>query len=151
MLTTVDLSVLAGFEGRLSHTVEIGLTLTSDPRSRTLRQFCDDLAHHLTQLNVKVEKIEDDAPPAIRLTESLRYQAVPVGPELAPFLEALALLDQEPPTLPDRVLQHLDALQAPASVAVFIAPNCPHCPAAVRRLLPLAAAAGGVGIRLPLS
>ena len=74
----------------------------------------------------------DDGPGLVLRREgagTIRYQALPTGPELPPFLAALTGPTEE--------------LQAPpqaAELTVFIAEACPHCPRAV-----------GVAIRLALA
>lgn len=65
--------------------------------------------------------------------EAIHYQAVPEGPEAAPFLEALLALAGDPrrPEAPVRCA---------TSIEVFIAPSCPNCPQAVRAAIALAVA-----------
>jgi len=145
-VTPADVHALAAFEDRLSRTVEISLVLTADPRSEDLRRFCDTLCSHLPRLKVASADAQGPALPEIRLCDSIRYRAVPTGPELAPFLDALEWLDHGAPPLPAGLRGQLDALAVPASLEIYIAPGCRHCPATVRSLLPMAA--GGNGITL---
>lgn len=62
----------------------------------------------------------------------------PIGPELGPFLKALTWMFIEPEALPphpgltDRVF--------PAELKLYIAEQCPFCPAVVEKLVPLAIA-----------
>jgi len=143
-VTPADVDALAALNDRLSRTVEISLVLTADPRSDELRRFCDTLCRHLPRLKVATVDAPGQVAPEIRLNDAIRYRAVPLGPELAPFLDALEWLDHGAPLLPAGLRGQLDALEVPASIEIYIAPGCRHCPATVRSLLPLAAAGNGI-------
>lgn len=145
-MTPGELEVLAELGGRLSRSVEIVAPRGADARGAELRRFCEELGRHVPRLKVRTASADDDRTPAIRIGRSIRYRAVPLGAELAPFLDALAWHDHGPPPLNADVQRHLDTLPAPASLEVFIAPGCPHCPATVRTLLPLAAAERGIAL-----
>ena len=85
--------------------------------------------------------------PAILVGSRLKYQAVPLGPELGPFLDALAQQTDLAGVAPagDNALE---ALSIPAHLQVYIAPQCPHCPQTVRQLLPLIQANENVSISI---
>jgi hypothetical protein len=56
---------------------------------------------------------------------TVRYQAVPAGPELPPFVHALAALGgraEEPP---------FATVDGPLCLDVFVSPDCPNCPRSV--------------------
>ncbi len=67
---------------------------------------------------------------------TLRWQAVPEGPEAAPFLKALIGLSRG-----DGETGGVEA-----EIVVFIAPACPHCPRAVSSAIDVALSNGGVGV-----
>ncbi len=56
--------------------------------------------------------------------ENVRYQAVPFGPELDPFLELLVALSR-------RAQKPSHTQLAPATLQVMMAPTCPNCPRVV--------------------
>lgn len=68
---------------------------------------------------------------------TVRYLALPEGPEAAPFAEALSTLaGLNEARLPS--VSGLEGVKAPAHLMIFIAPACPHCPNAVRSALAIA-------------
>jgi len=68
---------------------------------------------------------------------AISYQAVPVGPEAEPFLDALkTLATGGAGTVPE--------LDQPSEIVVFISPDCPNCPHTVRAATQLAAVNRGV-------
>jgi len=70
----------------------------------------------------------------------MSYQAIPLGTELSPFLEALTLFNHKSPEIPDYIRQYLDKIRMPVELTLYVSQHCPFCPATVRQLLPLAAA-----------
>jgi hypothetical protein len=88
---------------------------------------------------IKISKVEADPldPPQIQIVSGLRYQAVPAGYELQPFLEALAAFESDSLKIAEPLKILLKKNKLPASLTVFIAPQCTFCPQMVRRLIPL--------------
>ncbi len=144
--TPGDQETLTRFNARLAGSLEIGLRLSADPRSADFRRFADAFARAAPRVKIKTENGREDALPQLRVSSAIRYRAVPLGPELPPFLDCLEWIARGQVPLGKGEKRLLDAIRSPASVDLFVAPRCPHCPAVVRRLLPLAAA--GKGIRL---
>ncbi len=131
-----------------SKTDEFDLELISDSSeaARLLTQFCDALKDFGPGIQIKKRSPDTDAEhPAILLGRRLRYQAVPLGPELEPFLGALenhlASPGADAAGIPD-----LDSLNIPAHLQIYIAPQCPHCPQTVKQLLPLIQANDNISI-----
>lgn len=75
---------------------------------------------------------------------NIHYLAIPEGPEVLPFIEALQALPagvaghQEPWT------RKLSGLRRPARLFVFMATTCPNCPRTVRAALQLSLVSHGV-------
>jgi len=67
----------------------------------------------------------------------VRYLAVPEGPEARPFHHALLQLAGISGYPQGAWCDELAAMAEPASIEVFVAPSCPHCPAAVDAALSL--------------
>ena len=62
----------------------------------------------------------------------IHYQALPDGPELPPFVEALLGPTQSSADTTAGWAERLSALTRPAELLVFVGATCPHCPGAVR-------------------
>ena len=120
--------------------LKLRLLQTADPQADDLARFCNALARLVPALRIVTE--DGDPLAAIQVRDNLLVHAVPLGPELEPFLEILdgtAL-----GTLSETHRERLAAMHLPAALRLFIAPDCPFCPAAVRMLAPLALAVPGI-------
>ena len=121
----------------LSKEVQIGLVESDHKKSRALRQFCDRLTQIVPKIIVNKEDGDTDEVPAIRIHKGLRYQAVPSGTEVAPFIEALKMLDLNTARIDETTNARLAKVELPTSLIIYVAPQCKFCPQAVRQLLPL--------------
>ncbi len=116
--------------------LEIRLTTADHPRTEQLREFCTWLADSCEMLTVSESPPADDELPALNLRQgAILYRAAPTGTELEPFLEALAG-DGDHGTF------------RAASLQIYVAAACPHCPAAVRALLPLIVPGGTLRLEI---
>ena len=122
----------------LSDTLQLGLILTGDKRDSELKNFCEALSHIVPQIHIRKEKDESYKAPMIQLGETLRYQAVPLGSELSPFLEALDILKGKSVQVPAQIGEPLSQIDLPATLRVYVSSQCHFCPATVRQLIPLA-------------
>ncbi len=109
-----------------------------DRRSFEFDAFLDDLVHMAPQLKLVTETIDPGQRPGMAIRENLIYHAIPAGLELAPFLEALSQAEGGPLTFDDFIGRHVEAVTLPADLRVFMGLQCPHCPAVIARLTPLA-------------
>lgn len=82
------------------------------------------------------------------LSGTIRYMALPTGPEMAPFVDLLQWLCGESAPLSVELASRLSSLQEDAEITVFIAQQCPHCPLAVREAARLAAASPRVTLQV---
>ena len=121
----------------LSKDVRIGLIETEHEKSALIRQFCDDLVQLVPKINVIEEEGDPDEVPAIKIHNGLRYQAIPSGTEVAPFIEALKMLDPATAQIDKTINDQLASVNLPTSLIIYVAPQCKFCPEAVRQLLPL--------------
>jgi alkyl hydroperoxide reductase subunit AhpF len=69
---------------------------------------------------------------------SIHYLALPEGREARPFVEAL--IAEGPASMEAKFTERLRALHRPVELYVFMAGECPHCPAAVQAANSLALA-----------
>jgi hypothetical protein len=89
------------------------------------------------KINVSHVEAEPLDPPQFLIGSRLRYQAVPAGHELPPFLEALAAHESGSLDIAEPLKILLEKNKLPASLTVFIAPHCIFCPQIVRQLITL--------------
>lgn len=108
------------------------------------RNFAHDLCETLTFFNLNiVSQVNDESGntfPYLSIfghdhREIARYYALPEGPEGEPFFEFILKLAKQNN---DEKSTALDGLNSETEITVFIAPTCPHCPAAVKIALDLA-------------
>jgi len=127
--------------------LELELINDGSAPSEALERFCQQLADCAPGLRIKKRRPDTDAErPAIVIGRRLQYQAVPLGPELAPFLEAAARQMRAPDDPAAAGAHALQALTVPAHLDIYIAPQCPHCPQTVGQLLPLIQANQNISI-----
>ncbi len=119
--------------------ITIGLTLTSDERSRAFQAFCDHLNRLAPKVRIKTENEPDAAFPEFRI-DNIRYQAIPSGKELRPFLSILSDKRNRVRNLSASMLEQLSRIEIPAPLKVYVTPHCPLCPGTVQKLLLLAMA-----------
>ncbi|MCP3951913.1 MAG: hypothetical protein GY697_06800, partial [Desulfobacterales bacterium] len=128
--------------------LELELISDQSEQAGVLEKFCTQLKDIAPEIKIKKRSPDSDAElPAILIGSRLKYQAVPLGPELGPFLEALTRQIDPADTAPAGV-NTLDALTIPAHLQVYIAPQCPHCPQTVGQLLPLLKANDNISISI---
>lgn len=122
----------------------ISLSLPENPHSPKFQEFCDDLSQALPGLQIVRDDDDESKVPTIRIGKNIRYQALPLGNELVPFLDALGdrLLNRE--RLSDTVQDFLGAVEIPAFLSVFVSSQCPFCPSTVRQLLEIAGTSDSV-------
>lgn len=112
---------------------------TGTAQDRPFLGFCDELSRLVPDLTVKQET-EDDLPrPTLHVSKQISYQAIPLGPELPPFLEALTGSGDNTASLPGPAAEIIKEIKVPALLKVYVTPHCPHCPAIVRQLIGLCA------------
>jgi thiol-disulfide isomerase/thioredoxin len=140
MLTSKDQSTIKAWNRSIGSERSIYLTLPDDPRSSEFQEFCDDLAREVPGLRVVRENEDEPDMPTIRIGKNIRYQALPLENELAPFLDALVDASEGKEQLADTVRDLLESVEIPAFLKVFVSSQCPFCPSTVRRLLQIAGA-----------
>jgi len=137
MFTPLEEEQIIKLNHQLSFDINIGLVASRHTSSRLFHEFCDGLTRLVPKIKISKVAADPQDPPQILIGNGLRYQAVPVGHELQPFLEALAALESDSLKLAEPFKILLKKNKLPASLTVFIAPQCTFCPQMVRRLIPL--------------
>jgi hypothetical protein len=129
-----DEEIITQWGERLQSPLTIKLYETSDPRTRQLEEFCEDLKRLAVQIKIVREEPAADPLPSIEVGSKVAYRAVPEGPELKPFLDLLGA-KKIPETLPaGSPTPPIEELKLPAHFELFIASQCPFCPQAVARM-----------------
>lgn len=137
MFSALEEKQILAFKHRLYRDIAIGIVDTDHKYSKVFQGFCDALIQLVPQIQITKEEGSPQQPPQIIIGDGLRYQAVPSGHELPPFLEALEALVSDTLKIPENVKNRLQKNHLPATLTVFIAPQCTFCPQAVRQLFPL--------------
>ena len=137
MFTPLEESQIIKLNHQLSHHISIGLVTSQHTSSKLFHEFCDGLSRLVPKIKISKVEAEPQDPPQILLGSGLRYQAIPTGYELQPFLEALAALESDSWKIAEPTKILLKKNKLPASLTVFIAPQCTFCPQIVRRLITL--------------
>lgn len=138
MITPEDKKAILRWKGKIEKDIPITLIFSDDRRkNEVLEEFCDTLTSLLPQFVIQTQKAEGEYTPAIKICDRLRYQAIPLGPELDPFMEVSILQGELSRNLSGSVQAALDEMRVPTILRLYIAPQCPFCPTAVRTLAPL--------------
>jgi glutaredoxin len=137
-ISAEDARIVRAWSAGVTSEIEIRFRRTNDRRSAQIESFLEALWMLAPSVRVVVDDENETEPPGIMLRDNLRFQAIPAGHELNPFLELLMagvdLRSGDPPEDPRGRLQ----LDWPATVRIYVSPHCPHCPLAVNLIAPLA-------------
>lgn len=88
---------------------------------------------------LRIERGENESGlPGLQLKKNIRFSALPLQKEFEPFIQALSYLGGSPPELPEGIQSKLDKINVPVMLKLYIALACPHCPAMVKNVIPLA-------------
>ena len=137
MFTQREKNQITDFNQRLNRDLTVGLLLSDNPISGTFQEFGNEFSRWAPRIRIKRQSGEPAELPQIQLGENLRYQAVPAGLELPPFLDALTGLASQTRQLTDPLKTRLQSNGLPANLTIVIAPHCAVCPQVVRRLISL--------------
>ncbi len=122
---------------RLSRDITISLTKSAHPSYPSFEDFCDNLRRLVPRIKIAKGADSPEKPPQIVIGNGLRYQAVPAGLELPPFMDALSEFGSDTSKAGMQAKNLLKKEKLPATLTLFIAPQCGFCPAVVRQLMPL--------------
>ena len=115
------------------------LSQTDHAEQKTFDAFALALAGLAPQITM--EQGENAPLPGFKISPTLDYCALPLGRELAPFLKTLELRHtQGTQKASTEIPPELDQLDRPCRLDLYIALQCPHCPAMVTAMAPLALA-----------
>jgi len=127
-MTPQEEKQISEWNAGLSGEIQIQLMITEDDRTKEFRAFCDILSGLAPNVRIKREK--EEGRPGMKIGKNVYYHAIPLGMELSPFLEILAM----PKSLAET------QISMPADLKLYVSQHCPFCPQAVRQLAPIALA-----------
>ena len=145
-MTPQEKNQITQFNSTLSGSIQIGVLTSNDGSGEAFTEFCQELSRLAPKIQVARKDADQADGPAIEVGSQLIYRAIPTGKELEPFLEAVASVGGSTWNLPEPVRETVSNIHIPADLKLYIAPECPFCPAVVREIMPLALA--GEFIRL---
>jgi hypothetical protein len=134
-----DELIIRRWHEKLSGEIMLKLIITEDERSEAFTVFCDQLSRLASQVHITKKKSDTEQIPALQVGPNIRYQAIPEGKELKPFLEILTLLDAQNDST-GKIDKTVEDIHIPAKLELFIASHCDFCPHVVRQVAPLAMA-----------
>jgi hypothetical protein len=137
MFTPLEEKQIIKLNHQLSHDITIGRVASRHSSSKLFHEFCDDIARLVPKIKISKVDAEPQDPPQILIGSGLRYQAIPSGYELQPFLEALSAFESNSLEIAEPVKILLKKNILPASLTIFIAPQCTFCPQMVQKLIAL--------------
>ncbi len=135
-ITPQEINIISDWNKKIINPTRLTLKFSNSRQGREMKSFCDNLSSILSKVEVYQEKADENDMPAIMVNDQLIYHAVPLGPELQPFLEAMLQRGQ----LTGSITAKLKSITFPTVIRLYIAPNCPRCPAVVSRIIPLSEA-----------
>jgi len=144
MFTDLEKKQLLKLNLELSQDITIGLVDSGHAHSKEFHKFCDGLTQLVPKIIIAQEDGSPQQRPQILIGSGLKYQALPTGLEMQPFIEALAALDSEPLQMTESIKSRLKKNSLPATLTVFIAPQCTYCPKVISQLIPLSMVEAGV-------
>ena len=146
MFTDLEKKQLLKLNHELSQDITIGLVDSGHAHNKEFHKFCDELTQLVPKIRIAEEDGSPQQAPQILIGSGLRYQALPTGLEMRPFIEALAALASEPLQMTESIKSRLKKNSLPATLTVFIAPQCTYCPTVISQLIPLSMVEAGVQV-----
>ncbi|MFO8009678.1 MAG: thioredoxin family protein [Dehalococcoidia bacterium] len=123
----------------ISGEIRIQLNTTGDERSGALRDFCEKLETMASNVRVIENEPDPGGLPSIQVGSNLRYSAIPAGPEMPLFLDALSLLHGGTVPVSQVIRDRVGRIEEATGVRAVITQQCPTCPAVIRQLITLTA------------
>lgn len=147
-MTPEEIGRIEAFAGELSGEITLTLRCTADRRSDALRQFAIDFNALAPAVRIKATEGDAESLPAFQITPNLTFAGIPLGRELAPFLQMLLAANESATHTPGRHVPRLEAVTLPADLDLYVAPHCAHCPESVQRIYPLAMASTAIRVAI---
>jgi hypothetical protein len=106
---------------------------------KNIENFLSILSESAPLIIIKKEQKGENRLPVVKVTENIKYSAVPLSNELKPFLKALSPDNHERSSeFSQKVKANLDNISIPIKLKLFVAEACPHCPVLVEDMIDMA-------------
>jgi glutaredoxin len=136
-MTPNEEKLISKLNDKISHPIKLTLFETEHEKNTEFIFFCEKLSQLVPQIQFVKADGDPQSAPMIGIGFGIRYQAIPAGTELEPFLEALAFNDSSKKNIPELLQKSLCDIEIPAVLKIYVAPQCKFCPEMVRQLIPL--------------
>ena len=132
LIQSAEMDLLRQWSANATAGASFRFLTTGDDRAQSFQDFVSTLAETAPEARVTTEVSEEQAPPAFVVGNALRYSGIPVGNELAPFLDILSWRDPADTGLDESVRERVASIDLPAELKLYVTPECHFCPKAVR-------------------
>lgn len=149
--------LIQNWDQSLEKSIKIELILADHAQDIQFINFTNQLINTTSNIRIESKKGENSLP-GFLLKENITYSALPLGKELAPFLETLSQINGEHKMLSKSILKTPDKIDIDkidtekinigVSLKLYIALECPHCPNVVRTVIPLALACNKINLHI---
>ena len=141
-MTPEDQERLQRLGATLPRGTRLHLALTRHARSSAFEDFGRQLQALVPAVDVVPETLNEAQAPWMETASGVRFHALPEGDKLDHLVQALAPGHGADPPLASTHRDLLDRMPLPATVRLYIAPGCPHCPGVLHQWIALANAGG---------
>jgi hypothetical protein len=104
-MTPQEEKLIRSANTKISKPIKLTLFETQHEKNKEFKKFCNKLSQLVPKIQVRKGHEDPQGAPMIGIGSGIRYQGIPKGTELEPFLEALSFNDQIFPAFYD-VLTH---------------------------------------------
>ncbi len=125
----------------LSRPVSVRFIPSHSKRGLALEAFIETFAGFAPKVRFSPEESSEGELPAILLGNSVRWQTIPEGGELMPFLNAVAMNfspGRATAFVPEALRTQIENVSLPADLKIYVLPQCPFCPLVLGEIVPLA-------------
>lgn len=135
-----DVDRLKKFAGDLPRGTRLHLTLTRHDLSDQFQAYGRKLKEALPGIDLVTNIRSESVPPWMETENGIRFQALPEDSKLDGLIEALLQAGETDAGLSDDHRRWLTRMTLPVEIRLYIAPNCPYCPQALKQWVCLARA-----------
>lgn len=146
-----DLELLEKRCAEIENPVDIHYIPGGTPADQKAEDFLQLLEHMCGRLRISRDSENGESPGPFKLNiqDNITWSAVPGGGELDPFFTALVRVSNGSapgPGLSLTTMEHIDQIDMPVRLTLYVTPACPHCPKVAETALHLADASERIHI-----
>jgi hypothetical protein len=124
----------------LPQPVSVRLVRSHDKRGEALLAFLRTFTSLANKVHFSPLEGREGELPAILLGTSVRWQAMPEGRELMPFLKTIEMHSSPgyaTVSVPEALRSQIESVSLPADLKIYVTPQCPFCPHVLSEIVPL--------------